>query len=264
MDKTTIRRIKIVIVYLVIIIAITSFFYWINTSDPTCNDGKQNQSEKGIDCGGPCSPCEEVLQTEPINIQEVAFAPGGNNTYDVVARISNPNNSIGAKEFAYTFKLKDSADTAIAVRQATSFILPGDTRYVAELGLEVVNGSVPVKVEITIENEQWEKISGINKPQIGVYGKNFNEYQAGSGSGAEGTIRNESSYDLKEINAVIVLRDEKGNIVGINTTRRNSIRAKESQYFRVTWPYALESSVQTMEVDPQANIFDSQNFSASY
>ena len=26
---------------------------------PTCEDGKQNQGEDGIDCGGPCDPCEK-------------------------------------------------------------------------------------------------------------------------------------------------------------------------------------------------------------
>jgi len=31
---------------------------------PSCDDGKQNQGEEGIDCGGPCPPCEEPPQQE--------------------------------------------------------------------------------------------------------------------------------------------------------------------------------------------------------
>lgn len=32
---------------------------------PTCYDGKQNQGETGIDCGGPCSECPPTVETLP-------------------------------------------------------------------------------------------------------------------------------------------------------------------------------------------------------
>ena len=28
--------------------------------NPTCHDGRQNQNETGIDCGGPCTPCADA------------------------------------------------------------------------------------------------------------------------------------------------------------------------------------------------------------
>ena len=41
--------------------------------DPTCNDGIQNQGETGIDCGGPCAPCEtEACTVEVIGGSVVA------------------------------------------------------------------------------------------------------------------------------------------------------------------------------------------------
>ncbi len=33
---------------------------------PTCNDGIQNQGEIGIDCGGPCLPCDTIYSPTPI------------------------------------------------------------------------------------------------------------------------------------------------------------------------------------------------------
>jgi hypothetical protein len=108
---------------------------------------------------------------------------------------------------------------------------------------------------------QWGKLSGIGKPQLGVYSKKFGAASAGGGSEAGGVIRNESGYDLKRIDATIVVRDENGDVVGINMTERDSMRAKEEQTFNVTWPNSIEGNVQKMEVDPQTNIFDSQNFS---
>ena len=36
--------------------------------EPTCNDGFQNQGEEGIDCGGPCPPCESPTLEKPETI----------------------------------------------------------------------------------------------------------------------------------------------------------------------------------------------------
>jgi len=255
-SATSKRRIKIITGYIVLLCVIAFISYLMIKPAATCSDKKQNQGEKGIDCGGPCAPCKEITQTKDINVLETAFALGGNNTYDVVSKISNPNDTTGAKTFKYIFTLKDSTGSIIAKREGTNFILPADTKYVAELGLQIDNNAVPVSVDIEISGADWQKLSNISKPQIGVYNKKFGPIENSDGNEAEGTIRNESNYDLKEIDIVIVLRDEKGNIIGISTTQRNSVRAKEDQLFKVTWPYSLGGNVQKMEVDPQANVFN--------
>jgi hypothetical protein len=261
-NPATVKRIKIIVAYLILFVAVFFVIHLIVTPAATCTDKMQNQGEKGVDCGGPCSPCKEAVQTKDLSVVEVAFTPGGNNTYDVVAKISNPNDAVGAKSFNYIFTLKDASGGVVATSQGTSFILPADTRYVAQLGLIPSNGMAPASVDIAISSVQWEKLVNIGKPQIGVYSKKFSAVTTGIGSEAGGTIRNESSYDLKEIDAIIVLRDEKGKVVGINTTQRDSVRPKEQQDFNVTWPYSLEN-VQKIEVDTQTNVFDPQNFSVA-
>lgn len=260
-DPTTIKRIKIVAAYLILLGIIGFIIYFIKLPSSTCFDKIQNQGEKGIDCGGPCASCNDVAQMKNLLVQEVAFAPGGNGTYDVVAKISNPNDFVGAESFKYSFILKDGSGTVIATREGISFITPADTRYVAQLELTTDSNAIPENADIIIDDVQWGKLSGIGKPQLGIYSKKFGAGAIDGSSKAEGIIRNESGYDFKKIEVTIVIRDEQGNIVGINLTQRDSVRAKEEQTFAVTWPYTLGGSVQKMEVDPQVNIFDSQNFS---
>ncbi len=233
------------------------FIYLIAKPEETCFDGIQNQAEKGIDCGGPCSPCREVVETKDLKIEEIAIADGGNGTYDVIAKISNPNGSVGAKEFFYSFQLKSADGDILASKDGKSFILPADSRFIAEIGLSVPSGSVPVSASIELSEVKWENISaGIGKPQIGVYNKRFGKSPMGEGNEVAGIIRNESNYDLKEINIVVVLRDENGKIVGVNTTRKDSVGVKEERDFLMTWPYVLDATVQKIEVDSQTNIFD--------
>jgi hypothetical protein len=170
---------------------------------------------------------------------------------------------VGAESFKYIFTLKNESGTVISTKEGTSFILPSDTRYLAQLELITDKNAIPKKADITISDIQWERLSGIGKPQLGVYSKKFGAAPIGNSSEAEGIIRNESGYDLKKIDAVIVIRDENGNVIGINMTQRDSIRAKEEQKFNITWPFSLEGNAQKMEVDLQTNIFDPQNFSVA-
>jgi hypothetical protein len=192
--------------------------------------------------------------------QEVSIVTGGGSTYDVIAKIYNPNDSIGAREFKYVFSLKDASGAVVASKEGMSFILPVDTKYVAELGIETINNSVPVSAEIVISDSQWTSLGTIEKPALGVYSKKFDKAAMGEGSQAEGLLRNESNYDLNKIQLVIVLRGSDGKIVGVNKTEKNVVRVKEQRDFRITWPYALPGSVQKMEVDTQSNVLDPQNF----
>lgn len=257
-SATIIRRIKIIVSYLVLISVIAIVIYLIKRPAETCFDKKLNQDEKGIDCGGPCSPCQNTtnFQAKDITVGEIAFTLGGNNTYDVVAQLINPNDATGAKTFNYVFTLKDSNGLIIAKSEGISYILPADTKYVAELNIKTDNNAIPVSANIEISAVRWEKLPNIDKPEIGVYNKKFGPALNGDGSEAEGTLRNESYYDVEQIDAVIILRDEEKKIIGISTTQRNSVRSREDQFFRVIWPYSLGGNVARMDVYPQVNIFN--------
>lgn len=254
------KRIIISSIFFVMLVALVVIVFYALSPAATCSDKKQNQAEKGIDCGGPCSPCKEVVQTKDIFVTETAISIGGNNTYDAVAKISNPNNQVGAS-FKYVFTLKNKDGAVLATREGTSFILPADSKYVAELNFE--SSDAPVLAELEISEPKWEKLGSVGKPQVGVYSKNFGKIPTGEGSSADGIIRNESGYDLNEIFLVVILRSENGGIVGINKTKKTNVRAKEERDFRLTWPYQLAAPVQNIEVDSQVNIFDPKAFSYS-
>lgn len=258
-----IKRIWVSVIFFVIFIATAFILYYFISPEATCFDGKKNQAEKAVDCGGTCSPCKEEIKTQELTIAETAVVFGGNKTYDAVAKVANLNDSVGASSFKYVFKLKDSTGNIIATREGSSFILPVDTKYVADLGIKIENDIVPVSAEFFVSDVVWEKLGEIGKPQIGVYGKNFGKTPMGNGNEADGVIRNESGYDLNKIFITVVLRDDKDRIVGVSKTEKNFVRTKVEMDFRLSWPYQFSAPVQKMEVDPQSNIFDRQNFSFS-
>ncbi|EKD59009.1 MAG: hypothetical protein ACD_56C00009G0001 [uncultured bacterium] len=261
-NQTVIKRTIVIFVFVLIFLLLSILLYSVFAPDATCSDKKQNQAEKGIDCGGPCSPCKNI-QAADIVVQEVAVVIGGSDTYDAVAKVYNPNDSLGAMEFKYIFNLKDATGNVVASYEGKDFILPVDTKYVTGLGIKTDNNAKPVSAEFLISDTVWTALGSVEKPQLGVYNKKFDKAPTGEGSEAEGMLRNESAYDLNKISLVIILRGGDGKIVGVNKTEKNVVHVKEQRDFRINWPYALPGNVQKMEVDAQSNVLDPQNFTVT-
>lgn len=260
-NPRTKKRVIVLLAWIIFFGSIVYILYLIFSPAATCTDGIKNQAEKGVDCGGTCAPCLDESQTKDITIKEVGVALGGNDTYDVASKITNPNDVFGASSFHYVFTLKDANGKVVGKKEGDNFLLPADSKYVAELGIVTENKVVPASVDFVVSNIKWAKLENIGKPQIGVYNKNFGANTAGEGSEADGLIRNQSGYDLGKIFIVVILRSEKGAIVGINKTEKDSVRVKEERDFKLTWPYQLSAPIQNMDVDVQSNVFDTQNFS---
>ncbi len=264
-NPTILRRVKIAAFFLLLFVFIGYMIFYLLTPSDTCFDNKKNQKEQEVDCGGPCTPCKINYVGKDLVIMEKAFVPGGNNTYDAVVKISNPNDSIGAASFHYVVTLKDEAGAVLSLREGDSYVLPADLKYITQLGLNLSNGVGvrPTQLDFLITNVEWRQLRAAEKPQLSIYNRKFGPAASGIGSEAEGLIRNESSNDFKKIDIVVILRDEKGSIVGVNTTQKDNVRSKEERDFILTWPYAFPAAVRSMEVDGQTNIFDEQNFAAS-
>lgn len=91
---------------------------------PTCFDGIQNQGEKGIDCGGPCVPCNNcdmlinaIATRENIASYSVELTLSGSETYT----LTDGNLNLSGEAGTYTFGPYSNTVTAqILVYSATS------------------------------------------------------------------------------------------------------------------------------------------------
>jgi hypothetical protein len=71
----------------------------------TCFDSKKNQGEEGIDCGGPCPPCE-IKHAQSLKIYPTKYLIYAN-SIDIVGLLENPNNNLALKKIGYYFEIYD-------------------------------------------------------------------------------------------------------------------------------------------------------------
>src|SRR3989344_5853258 len=110
------------VVLLLIALGVPAFFFLYEK--PSCVDGKQNQGELGVDCGGVCRNLCQAKQSPPIVVwaQKFKVAEG---RYSIAAYIENPNVSGSVNDVPYTFTLYDNKASFIIEKKGTAYIPAG-------------------------------------------------------------------------------------------------------------------------------------------
>lgn len=248
----------------IVLLGIGTYYAFFKAPE-TCSDAKQNQDEQGVDCGGVCTAvCEEKVTGENLQLTEVAFVPGGNGRYDVLGKVYNPNDVIGASSFTYMVELKDTAGKVIASRGGKSFILPQESKYVLVLNME--SSVPPAAASVRVNETEWARFSGYQeKPAVNIYQKRYDKISSGAGfAEAYGLLSNESPYDFRSVIVKVILRDGEGKPLAFNMTEMRTVQSHEERDFRLVWPSAFPGTVEKVETEVDADVYHSDNFMRQY
>lgn len=261
MENTQRKKYIIISVYAILFLLIIFSLYFMFKPKETCFDGKQNQNERGIDCGGVCQKECNLIRAQELTIGKIGIVPSGiTGKYDFYAKISNPNAVFGNKNFTYEINLKDESGGIIATKKGSGFILPAEEKYIVENNIE--SPSVPFSEEFKILSSDWVKFEDYyEKPDIQIINKNYSEISGGTGfANAQGLLRNRSPFDFDSIKVQIILKDSDGNVLALNSTQMQTIKAGEDRDFKAFWPSSFPGTVSTMETQAEVNIFNSEAF----
>lgn len=264
-DRRYQKKLIIGLVYVSIIMLLIAGVYPLFQRAPTCTDGKKNQDETGIDCGGICGACKEELVVGDMVVLETAWVPSGKlGEYDILARISNINDDVGASSFDYVFRVFGKSGEMLTEIPGSGFILPKDDRYVFEMSVPLPQD--PSRVELDIQGVQWERLSDYREnPPIRIYNVRYEPISSGIGFGrATGLVVNESSYDFESVMILMVLRDASGNPVAIHENEMRTLKAREQRDFTLIWPDPFPGDVTKVEVRALVNIYRSDSFIRQY
>lgn len=235
--------------------------YWVFIRvAPTCFDGKQNQNELGVDCGGICpNVCFEKVVGKDLDTEKVVFVSGGGNQYDVVATVRNSNETLAASEFSYTFELKDREGRVLVARTGKSSVMPQSEKKLMELNLETTG--TPASATLSVIDVIWKRsLDALEQPKVSIYQKRYAEVTAGFGFGkASGLLSNESPYDFRSITIYVTLYDGAGRVLALNRTTQNTIKSGESRDFDLVWPVAFSGVVDRVDMEVDADAYNPEN-----
>lgn len=225
------------------------------------------------------NPRAAIIQRQrpkQLEIAEVLLIPNGGSSFDVAARVVNPNSRWRAM-VEYHLEIPGAPSET-----ARTVLLPGRDRWLIRLNAE--SKANPSTAALSFSRIDWQRLSHLDvadpkrfvdeRLNIEITQSAFvppRELALGSGtpsaagptptvnvSRATFTVVNRSAYGLKDLELAVLLR-RSGGIVAVNRIVLNDVRSGESRAAAATWFHSL-GLVQAVEVIPYVNVFDARSF----
>jgi len=185
--------------------------------------------------------------------------------YDFIGTVSNPNQYYAAR-FSFRF-----ADGSFASDAADEFILPGEQKMVAQLG--VASATRPSGAALELVSVSWERIDRHLYPDWKSFAaEHLNlpvtdiaytpEIDLTGGKSAIGrtafTITNDTGYGYHGVRALVVMSRGPA-IVAIGTAVFDTLAPNEAQTGDVTW-YEDYGAVTQIKVFPEVDILNNASY----
>ncbi|MBI2610057.1 hypothetical protein HYW53_02670 [Candidatus Giovannonibacteria bacterium] len=213
---------------LLILILIAVALIYRFTPAPSCKDGKLNQDEEEIDCGGLCSPCQSKIKE--IVEHWTRFFPLSSGHYEAASLVENPNTTLGTSFLSYTIFFYDAKGILIAEKTGRTFLNPGEKTLIYEKDIPTFERT-PARAEIQLTPERWKKIER-QRPQILVTKRDFENDPFGR---LNVTLTNQALFPIENLFLSAVLFDASGNAIGVSTTRLERIEGESDRDVFFTW-----------------------------
>lgn len=200
---------------------------------PSCIDGKLNQGEIEIDCGGPnCSDCA-LRSLKPITGSVQFF--GGDSDATAFIRIQNPNLNYGAGEFDYDIKLFNRTGDNFRTLSGKTFIYPSDVKAIILTSLDIDYSDI-ARAEFYADNFIWKKTSDFIKPDMDS--REVSAKSSGNGIAVEGVVQNKNLFPISRVVVNAILINKQGLFINASKTFVADIKSREERYFKIFIPVA--------------------------
>jgi len=201
----------------------------------TCFDGRQNQKETGIDCGGPCQFCE-LAQLKGLAVNRAIALPARENEVTLLAEIANPNPNFGAKSFSYQFKIIGPFGALLKTVEGQSFIYGGNVKYLIEASVSSNLGDIKqVRLEISTSGIVWQPQAEMTKPSLA--NPSHQTIISDGITTVKGIIQNKNPLLISKVQIIAVLYNLSGDkIINASYTTLSDLEGNGQSAFSIGFP----------------------------
>ena len=228
-----------------LIIFLIIIFVFLNKT-PTCFDGKQNQGEAGIDCGGPCQILCRAEYTDPVVIWGPRWSKVlSSGTYNFLTYIQNPNIGAGAYNVPYNMKVYDREDVLLYQKNGFTYIPPNNNFVIFEDNINL-HDKVPFRTRIEFfTGAIWQKMES---QELSITAVSKQLADVNTKPRLFVTLKNSTLKPIENIEAVAILYDENNNAIAFSRTKVDYIDKDSLENIVFTWPEPLGQAIVRIDV----------------
>lgn len=222
--------------FAIIIIPVAATVYFIlPKAAPTCFDGRRNQGETGVDCGGPCISCELKALPAPTVRFERVFR--GDDRALFVAEIENLNSEHGVKDLPYSILAKDAGGEILQTIRGRTFIYALDRRYIVNVFSAHPEEIASAELVLAPSNGiSWESRSIFEKPDVTTRDISVSPAPGTRGFRVSGIVTNRSPFALSRVEIIGFLYTSEGARVAVSKTQMENVASLGEMAFVLNFP----------------------------
>jgi hypothetical protein len=200
---------------------------------PGCLNGKQDDTEEGIDCGDVCGNVCLPVNLRPIAVQSVLGFSATPGTLQILAKVQNPNTALAARTFDYRFDLIGRDGKVIASSPGAGFIYAGEVKYMVAFADGYDTKDVG-RVDLKIQDPAWEKGERFAKPKFDIQDRRIVTTDATMT--ISGRLVHRDTVDMPKVTVIAILQSAGGRPLGISQTELDNVTTGEVRPFAIVHP----------------------------
>lgn len=194
----------------------------------SCFDGKQNQGETGVDCGGPCVSCElKTLKPIELTFYRLMFL----NEPAAFFQLKNVNPTFGVRKLPYTLETRDSNGLTLQTFEEETFIYPGELEKNI---LKPIYDKRAVSISVKLKSYEWVSISAFSQPKM-----DFREIRKVTEENKfliRGVIVNNDPILFPKVVVGALFYDKDNILVSASHTDVRDLKSAEARFFQIEHP----------------------------
>lgn len=213
---------------------------------PNCNDGKQNQDEKGVDCGGVCKNLCDFQYLKPVILWS-RFSKISSGFYNALTYVKNPNPNASMKSAKYVFRFYDK-DGLVSEKYGMTNISPNRITTIFE-GTINTGERTPERMTFEfISSPVWNfEKEGVN--YLKITEENVTKTQTFQKLTAK--VENITTKTLYNTEFVAIFYDEMNNVRTFSKTKLDKLAGNSFGEIVFTWPEIFDFVPAKIEIVPK-------------
>ncbi len=191
-------------------------------------------------------------------ITEVTITQAGEGSYAVAAKIVNENLDLALAKSPVQFVLYNQNHQVVYKSNSSLTLMPGETKYLILPRVSSTQRIVSAEVE-ALDDFKWQKKLSIPTVKLISSSTSILNQQNPPAFIVQGTVYNNSPYQLNQVDIGFLLRDKNSKIIGISQRSEFTLRPFEKRAYVQSWPGVYSNEVVKVDVLPTTNTLDEKN-----
>jgi hypothetical protein len=202
----------------------------------------------------------QASQDPVVGKMTVIRNPSGGN-YSAVVQITNPNLDLSASDINYKASFESSGGVVVASSSGTTYLLPNEKKYLVFSRIDSGNSPI-LSGKISFQEINWQK--RLNLPEVKLRATEPVLYDETSPQNfvAEGSVINESPYQVGSLRLVFLLYNSSGEIIGVSQRDENRVPPFGRRAYKQLWPGLARNQVSRVEIFATTNTLQPSNLSS--